>query len=449
MKDKLLIIKKYLVSFPIKHVYFVFPIFAMLVILLLVPSFKGSSINPYVIPMDLSHINNAAPYAAPAAGTKASEPINKDKEITIQSGDTLSTLFASLGILNTTLHTLLDTSAQGKQLKLIQPGQKLLFGFNDGGELLTLDYYISNINKLTFKREQNGFQASKVVIKPAIKIVQASGTITDSLFLAAKRAELPNKITMKLAEIFGWDIDFTMDIRKDDSFNLIYEEKFLNGKLIGYGDIVAAEFKNKNSTYIAIRFTNNKGHTDYYNEKGESLRKSFLRNPVDFTRISSRYDPNRRHPIFKTNLPHRAVDYAASSGTPIKTSGDGVVSFSGKQRGYGNVVYIKHPNNITTVYAHMKKIHKRASTVGRKVSQGEVIGYVGMSGYATGPHLHYEFRVNGVHRNPLAVKLPDAKPLSDSDMNQFRIVTRVMLAGLELEKPSILVAQHDIEKTIE
>ena len=200
------------------------------------------------------------------------------------------------------------------------------------------------------------YSSQKVIREPEVRRAYARGVIDDSLFMAATRAGLTDSMTMKLASIFGWDIDFVMDIRKGDSFNLVYEEKFLDGERIGYGSILAATFTNRDTVLEAVYYTDSKGNSDYYTPAGKSMRKSFIRTPVDFTRISSPFNPNRLHPIFKTKRPHRAVDYAAPTGTPIKSAGDGVVKFAGRQNGYGNVVIIKHPNNIETLYAHQSRV---------------------------------------------------------------------------------------------
>ncbi|MCK5893715.1 MAG: peptidoglycan DD-metalloendopeptidase family protein [Endozoicomonadaceae bacterium] len=360
------------------------------------------------------------------------------KKITIKSGDTLSDIFSRQNLSANTLHALVSSSQEGRSLASILPEQSLEFALSEG-ELQQLRYVRTRLESLHFTRNGNLYEVEKVIRKPETRHNHVTGIITDSLFLSANRVGLPDKLTMELASIFGWDIDFALDIRANDSFNLTYEEKFLDGQSIGYGNILAAKFINRGETFQAVRYTDTEGHTDYYSPEGESLRKSFIRTPVDFTRISSGFNPDRKHPIFKTNRPHRAVDYAAPTGTPIKASGDGVIHFAGKQHGYGNVVYMNHPNNITTVYAHMRNI-QTGIRKGTKVKQGQIIGYVGTTGYATGPHLHYEFRVNGVHRNPLKVKLPDAKPLPQSEIAPFNRITRVMLTELETRQNHTLLA---------
>ncbi|WP_211827665.1 OapA family protein [Kistimonas asteriae] len=444
-------------AFPKRHLALAVGLMAVVSLLLIIIPSEPVSAKRTEIPLDIETSANLAeiidnnltqPTAAGSSQTQKAEtpaapPIHW-KSVTIKSGDTLSVIFSKQGLSANTLHKLVSSSKEGKSLASIRPGQTLEFGLIDG-ELQQLRYIRTRLESLHFSRNEDSFTAEEVIRKPEIRQNHVAGVITDSLFLSANRAGLPDKLTMELANIFGWDIDFVLDIRSNDSFSLIYEEKFLDGKSIGYGDILAAEFQNRGETYRAIRYTDNKGKTDYYSPEGESLRKSFIRTPVDFTRISSGYNPNRKHPIFKTNRPHRAVDYAAPSGTPIKASGDGVIHFAGKQRGYGNVVYINHPNSITTVYAHMRNVRK-GMRKGIRVKQGQVIGYVGMTGYATGPHLHYEFRVNGVHRNPLKVKLPDAKPLPKSEMAHFGRITRVMLAELETRQSGTLLAAKSNDK---
>ena len=215
---------------------------------------------------------------------------------------------------------------------------------------------------------------------------------------------------MELANIFGWDIDFALDIRAGDHFTVIYEERFLNGEKIGNGPILAAEFVNQGRSYKAIRYSDAGNRSDYYSPTGLSMRKAFLRTPVDFRRISSRFG-KRKHPILNRMRMHTGVDYAASRGTPIRAAGDGKVIHKGRKGGYGRTVIIQHGGRYSTLYAHMNS-YRRGVYTGKRVKQGQIIGYVGSSGRATGPHLHYEFRVNGVHRNPLTVKLPSAKPIN-------------------------------------
>ncbi len=362
------------------------------------------------------------------------------ESITIRSGDTLSSIFSRNQIGATALHEILRTS-HGAMLAKIQPGQIIKLGMLNG-KLQALQYQRTKLEKIEYTRTESGFLSTKITRAPDIRHVQTSGIIENSLFIAATNAGLTDNMTMQLVDIFGWDVDFVMDIREGDSFNLVYEEKYLDNKKIGYGDILAATFTNRDQTLEAIRYEDSTGNAEYYSPNGESMRKSFIRTPVDFTRISSKFNPNRLHPIFKTKRPHKAVDYAAATGTPIKAAGDGVVQFSGKQNGYGNVVFIKHPNNVVTVYAHQSRIARNLRK-GQRVKQGQVIGYVGQTGWATGPHLHFEFRVNGIHRNPLTVKLPNAKPLHKKEMGKFNLLADKLLAELKANSVTMLASTDE------
>ncbi len=359
--------------------------------------------------------------------------------VTIKSGDNLSAIFNTQGLSASVVYQIANTPKYGETLARIRPGESLEFRINQEGSLTQLRYVKSKLESIFFNKESDGYQAELVTLSPDIRPTYASGTIESSLFLASQRAGLSQNLTMELAGIFGWDIDFVQDIRSGDSFHLLYEEKYLEGEKLGDGNILVASFTNQGQTYTAIRYTDSNGDTDYYTPDGKSMKKAFLRTPVDFTRISSRYNPDRLHPIFKTKRPHRAVDYAAPMNTPIKAAGDGRVKFSGWQNGYGNVVFIEHPNNIVTIYAHANKL--AGLKKGQKVRQGQVIAYVGKTGWATGPHLHYEFRVNGVHRNPMTVKLPDAAPIAKSEMANFKKRSELMIARLEKQSETLLATQ--------
>ncbi|MDB2384801.1 peptidoglycan DD-metalloendopeptidase family protein, partial [Endozoicomonas sp.] len=351
-----------------------------------------------------------------------------------------SSLFKQQGLPASVVHTIASIPKLGKMLARIRPGETLEFRMNTAGELTQFRYVQSKLKSIFFSKTDDGYKAELISRQPQTRITYAQADIENSLFVASQKAGLPDKLTMKLAGIFGWDIDFVQDIRRGDSFNLIYEEKYLNDEKLENGNILAANFINQGKTYTAIRYTDSRGNSGYYSTDGQSMRKAFLRTPVDFTRISSRFNPNRLHPVFKTKRPHRGVDYAASTRTPIKAAGDGRVKFAGWQNGYGNVVYLQHPNNIVTVYAHQHKI-RRGLKKGQMIKQGQTIGYVGQTGWATGPHLHYEFRVNGVHRNPVTVKLPDASPIPKKEMARFKGVSQRMLAQLETVAGTMLAQQ--------
>jgi murein DD-endopeptidase MepM/ murein hydrolase activator NlpD len=252
---------------------------------------------------------------------------------------------------------------------------------------------------------------------------------------------MSDKLVMSLAGIFAWDVDFVLDIRKGDDYYVVYEEIYQDGKYVTSGDIVAAEFNNNGRTFRAVRYVDSDGRTDYYTPEGRSLRKAFIRAPVDFTRISSAFNPNRRHPILNTIRAHKGVDYAAPSGTPIKAAGDGKIIFRGRKGGYGNCVIIQHGGNITTLYAHMSKFAKAG--LNSRVRQGDTIGYVGHTGLATASHLHYEYRLNGVHRNPRTVPLPQADPIKEEYRADFLAKAEPLLSELQHYKRTQVAMASD------
>ena len=368
----------------------------------------------------------------------------KWQSLVVANGDNLSSLFARQGLGARIVYDISKTPDYGRLLADIRPGQTLKFRVNSNNELTQFRYIRDRLNHLLFQKTDNGYIAEEIVFEPQVRIAYGEGEISDSLFIASQRAGLTDRLTMELAGIFGWDIDFALDIREGDRFNVVYEERYLDNKKLGNGNILAATFINKGRSYTAIRYTDSKGNSSYYTPDGKSMKKAFLRTPVDFTRISSRFNPNRLHPIHKTRRPHRGVDYAAPTGTPIKAAGDGRIQFSGWQNGYGNVVFIEHPNNIVTVYAHQSRMNKRFKK-GSRVNQGDIIGYVGSTGWSTGPHLHYEFRVNGTHKDPVKVKLPDAKPVPKAEMARFKQHKIGILAQLEKHQKTF---QRTPEKTM-
>lgn len=263
------------------------------------------------------------------------------------------------------------------------------------------------------------------------RITHAAGMINNSFYATGLKAGLSDKIIMELVAVFGWDIDFALDIRSGDSFTVLYQERYLDGERLSDGEIIAAEFINQGRKVTALRHIDKHGRSNYYTPDGYSTRKAFIRSPVDFRRISSKFQRSRYHPVLGKKRPHRGVDYAAKTGTPIKASGDGKVIFKGRKGGYGKTIILQHGGKFTTLYAHMSS-YKRGMKKGKRVKQGQIIGYVGKTGRTTGPHLHYEFRVNGVHRNPLTVKFPNASPLKKSYRTAFKKQSADLLALIEL-----------------
>lgn len=353
------------------------------------------------------------------------------KSITINHGDTLSSAFNKQGIKASVLYKVINDSKEGNLLKSIRKGEKFDFIFSNN-KLSQLLYHPDITQTYSFSKNANGKFTSALSTNPLEAIpVYREGTIDSSLFLAASNSDIPDNITMNMVGIFGWDIDFALDIRKDDSFKLIYNELYQDGEKIKNGQILAAEFTNRGEIFQAILYTDLNGNSNYYSPDGKSMRKAFLRNPVKFSRISSRFTKSRKHPIHGFKRPHRGVDYAASRGTPIYSAGDGKIIFKGRKGGYGRTIIVQHGGKYTTLYAHLNSYNRKIKKWSR-VKQGQTIGYVGKSGTATGYHLHYEFRLSGVHRNPLTVKLPAARPINKQYKDSFNQTKDKLLSMLRI-----------------
>lgn len=351
------------------------------------------------------------------------------EEQVVRSGDNLSLIFKRAGYSDKEVHRIVTESADGKGLARIYPGQTIAFQGGASGELVAVRHVKNELETIAYKLDDSGVTSEKLAREPEKRVSTATGVITSSLFLAGQEAGLSHTTIMDMANIFGGVIDFVGDPRKGDTMHLIFEELYLDGAKFDDGEIIAASYTNRGKTYTAYRYTDAQGDTGYYNEDGVSMRKAFLLAPVDFTRISSNFNPRRIHPIYKTARPHRGTDYAAPTGTPVYAAGDGRVIKAGYGRANGNYVFIQHGEQFVTRYLHL---HKRKVKQGQRVTQSQVIGTVGSTGAATGPHLHYEFLMNGVHRNPRTIhkKLPKAKSLPQSEMAQFRQSTTSVAAEL-------------------
>jgi murein DD-endopeptidase MepM/ murein hydrolase activator NlpD len=381
-----------------------------------------------------------AEVAEPVTTTAPQMESSNWHKVVIKSGDSLAGIFSDLGIPPRQLQDVLASGAVAKKLTRIYPGQALRLRTDPDQGLLELRYEIDALNEVHITRSSTGYEPQLIVRVPERRIVQRTASIDSSLFLAAQNANLPENITMELAGIFGWDIDFALDIREGDQFAIVYEELFLDGERIGTGNILAADFTNQGQMHQAVRFTDIQGHSDYYAPDGRSMRKAFLRTPVAFSRISSGFSTGRKHPVLNTIRAHKGVDYAAPRGTPVKATGSGKIVLLGKKGGYGNTVEIQHGSSYSTLYAHLNN-YARGLKNGNRVQQGQIIGYVGSTGLATGPHLHYEFRINGVHRNPLTVKLPEAAPLPRKYLEEFKLATENLIAQLEAVRTQTVALQ--------
>jgi murein DD-endopeptidase MepM/ murein hydrolase activator NlpD len=356
----------------------------------------------------------------------------------ISRGDTLDRLFRQnhLDLGNLAAISRLDEA--GQRLRRIKPGDEF-FITHDNGKLISLYSNLDLTSAMKIERGDDGYTV-EIVERPIEKRKRlAYGVIDTSLFESGAAAGLSDRVIMNIAGIFAWDVDFVLDIRQGDNFYVQYEEIWQDDEFVKDGEIIAAEFNNNGRTYQAIRFIDDSGRSDYFTPDGHSVRKAFIRAPVDFTRISSNFNPRRRHPILNTIRAHRGVDYAAPRGTPIRASGDGKVIFRGVKNGYGNTVILQHGGNITTLYAHMSRFASSAR-LGTRVRQGDTIGYVGSTGLATANHLHYEYRINGIHRNPRTVELPQADPIDERYREQFLSAIEPILQELEQFKRTQLAS---------
>lgn len=368
--------------------------------------------------------------AVAAASEIADSSLGVWQTITVQVGDTLSKVFERAGVAKTSLTNLMSSGKPTKELATLYPGQELNFLVDHKKDLKALKLNVTNTKTLEFTNEGSKFKHAYAEQTPIKKLNFSKGKIAGSLYSSAQTAGLDDKLIMQMADILGYDIDFTLDIRDDDFFRVLYEEEFVDEKKIQPGKILALEFSNQGKLYKAVRYKDDKGREGYYSPDGYSLQKAFLRSPVEFTRISSHFSSARRHPILHKIRSHKGVDYAAPTGTPVKSSGDGRITFMGTKGGYGKSIEITHGQKYSTFYAHLSRFNKKIKQ-GAMVKQGQIIGYVGKSGLATGPHLHYEFRINGVHHNPITVALPSSNPIPSKNKGDFSLHAKNMLSLLD------------------
>lgn len=373
----------------------------------------------------------------PGISTAAS-PDAAWESIVVQRGDTLAGMLTKLGLAPRTAQDLLALGGSAKELRRIFPGDRLEVRKTAENTLDALRYTFESSARILEIRAKDGkYEASIGDIPVERRVTAAAGSIDSSLFVAGQEAGLSDALIMALANVFAWDVDFALDIRKGDHFAVLYEEIYRDEQKLRDGAILAAEFTNDGRTYRAVRFEDESGAASgYYSLDGQAMRKAFLRSPVEFTRISSTFSMGRRHPVLNRIRAHKGVDYAAPTGTPVKATGDGKIAFIGTKGGYGKAVVVQHGSQYSTLYAHLSRF-ARGIRAGARVKQGQVIGYVGQTGLATGPHLHYEFLVNGVHRNPLTVALPHANPLPTEHRTTFLALAEQRMAEL---------AQHPVRR---
>ncbi len=373
------------------------------------------------------------------------EPIPEFDLVTLRigRGDTLDKLFRQHNLNLGHLAAIAKLEEPRKLFRRLKPGDEFQI-LHENGSLISMYSVLTLTSAIRIERGDDGF-VSEIIERPIdVRKRLAYGVIDSSLFESGADAGLSDKVIMNIAGIFAWDVDFVLDIRQGDNFYVQYEEIWQDGEYVADGEIIAAEFNNDGRTHRAIRFIHSDGLSDYYTPEGDSVRKAFIRAPVDFTRVSSNFNPRRRHPILNTIRAHRGVDYSAPRGTPIKAAGDGKVIFRGVKNGYGKTVILQHGGNITTLYAHMSSYIAKAG-VGARVRQGQTIGFVGATGLATANHLHYEYRLNGVHRNPRTIDLPQAEPIDEQYREEFLASVEPILKELEQFKRTQVasVARND------
>ncbi len=435
---QLIKLKNLFLDLPKKHQILISGCSLFLLILLLLPAEEASASRQaakesievgkkYALQIPQQDIVEAEPEKVV---DEAPEPEPSWQSAKVKSGDSLAKVFSRFGFSAKDTHDVINTE-HGKKLKNLNVGDEIRLTSDDDGKLVSLSYDLSITDTLYVDATGDGFVSH--VEEKQIEIRQgfAQATITSNFWNAGLQAGMSNSQIMNLANIFGWDVDFALDIREGDSFNVMFENKYIDGDFVGHGNILAAEFINQDEKFQAIRFKDG----EFYTPKGNSMRKSFLRAPVSFQYISSNFKPKRYHPILKRVKAHNGVDYRAPTGTPVKAAGNGRVIAATYNKYNGNYVFIQHANNIVTKYLHFSK---RAVKKGQRVKQGQVIGYVGSTGLSQAPHLHYEFLLNGVHRNPRTVKLPDALPIQKEFKAEFDIVSSELLAKLEGSKQTLL-----------
>lgn len=359
----------------------------------------------------------------------------------VRAGQSLADIFHEMGLSPTELQRLVDANVDNGAFRRIHPGDEFAFRIDGSGKLQALRFDRDDHTRVVLRLDAGGVHSEIAERALERRVHVAHGTIKSSLFEAGDSAGMTDSMTLKLAQAFGYDIDFAQDLRVGDTFTVVYNDVYREGERLRDGDIIGATFINGGRRFTAFRYEDASGAVSFYNEDGRPLKTSFLRTPVEFTRISSRFSAGRMHPVLGKMRAHKGVDYAAPTGTPIYAAGDAKVEFRGVKNGFGNVVILQHGGQYSTVYGHMSRFAAGLSN-GQRVRQGQLIGYVGSTGLATGPHLHYEFRINGQHRDPLSVTLPKPEPLPATELAKFRQLTQPMLAQLKrYEDPRLASAR--------
>ncbi|MEP7187466.1 MAG: peptidoglycan DD-metalloendopeptidase family protein [Rhodanobacter sp.] len=401
----------------------------------------ASAMRPATVTPQHSLLPLALPKVAPMGTSVAT--VDDWQVVRVESGQTLSDIFSARGLGMSELQKVLDVAGDSTAaLQTIQPGEEFAFLLGNDGSLEGFRFESDSATRTTVRLDANQPTLTTQARAMEQRVHIAHAVIENSLFGAGGNAGLDEGMMVKLADVFKYDIDFIKDIRSGDSFTVIYDDIYRDGAYYQSGDILAAEFLNHGQRYTAYRFKKSDGSYDYYSEEGRPLRKSLLRTPVAFSRISSRFSLARHHPVLGYTRAHKGVDYAAPTGTPIHAAGDGVIAYRGWERGFGNFVLIKHGAKYSTAYGHMSRFEP-GERVGSHVRQGQVIGFVGMTGLATGPHLHYEVRVFGKQENPLTITMPKPQPLPTKLLARFEQQVQPMLARIKATDTSIRLARRE------
>lgn len=408
---------------------------ALVVTLVLAPEESAHGARFTVTPLsnngvDALRDNLEAKHSSPSNESQTSSAIDSFwTKVEVQAGDNLSTLFTQVGLSAQDMYKVLNSSEEAKVLNRIFPGYELSFHMPEPGKLAQLQVLKSPVEGYLFTLNSDNYEVETIAREAKTIPTLKEGIISDSLFMAGQRANIPAVSIMEMADIFGGVIDFILDPRDGDSFSILYEEKYLDGSFIGNGEIIAAEFTNQGKQHIAVRYVNENGESGYYSPEGESMRKAFLRTPLDVFRISSNFNLNRKHPILNTIRAHRGTDYAAPRGTPVRATSDGEVTWAARNGSFGKLIVLKHRGQFETKYAHLND-YAPGVKKGARVQQGQIIGYVGTTGGSTGPHLHYEFLVGGEHKDPSKIvdQLPQAVSIDPTELTRFKSETSNLVA---------------------
>lgn len=381
-------------------------------------------------PVELRHVveDIALQTTVPAPTTEVSRFWREER---IQRGDTVASILARLSVNDPDAFSYLLQAKDVRSLYQLIPGRSIRVVTTQEGRLESLAYVNTDGRRLTVSRNESGFSATEEIPQTEQWVMQSSGEIETSLFGATDAAGIPELVATQIAEIFSSDIDFHRDLRRGDRFSVVYEALAADGEFVGFGRVLAAEFVNQGRAFRAVFFRDDEGRNGYYTPDGRNMRKAFLRSPIEFSRVTSGFSNSRFHPVLRAWRAHKGIDYGASTGTRVRVTADGFVTFVGRKGGYGNVVTVRHPNGYTTLYAHLSGF-AQGMRPGKRVVQGEVVGLVGSTGLATGPHLHYEFHVNGVHQNPMRLAMPPGPPINEQSRGAFQDTVLPLFARLDM-----------------